>query len=45
MGYKGVMTAYDAAIAKKTVPAYVDTGFIIVTKDNIDTTEAKNVLY
>jgi ribose transport system substrate-binding protein len=45
MGYKGVMTAYDASIGKKTVPATVDTGFIMVTKDNIDTPEAKNVLY
>jgi ribose transport system substrate-binding protein len=45
MGYQGVMTAYDAAIAKKKVPAKVDTGFLIVTKDNIDSTQAKNVLY
>jgi len=45
MGYLGVKTAYDASIGGKTVPAGVDTGFIIVTKDNIDTQEAKNVLY
>jgi ribose transport system substrate-binding protein len=45
MGYLGVKTAYDAAIAKKTVQAYVDTGFLMVTKDNIDSQEAKNVLY
>ena len=45
MGYLGVKTAYDAAIAKKKVPAKVDTGFLIVTKDNIDTPAAKNVLY
>jgi len=45
MGYLGVKTAYDASIGKKTVPATVDTGFIMVTKDNIDSTEAKNVLY
>ena len=45
MGYLGVKTAYDAAFAKKQVPAKVDTGFIIVTKDNIDTPAAKNVLY
>jgi ribose transport system substrate-binding protein len=45
MGYQGVMTAYDAAIAKKKVPAKVDTGFLIVTKDNINSTPAKNVLY
>ena len=45
MGFKGVMTAYDAGIAKKSVEAYVDTGFLMVTKDNIDSQEAKNVLY
>jgi len=45
MGFLGVKTAYDASIAKKTVPAYVDTGFLIVTKDNIDSQDAKNVLY
>ena len=45
MGYKGVMTAYDASIGGKKVEAYVDTGFLIVTKDNIDSKEAKNVLY
>jgi len=45
MGYLGVKTAYDASIGKKKVNNYVDTGFLLVTKDNIDTTEAKNVLY
>jgi ribose transport system substrate-binding protein len=45
MGYLGVKTAYDASIGGKTVEAYVDTGFIIVTQDNIDKPEAKNVLY
>jgi ribose transport system substrate-binding protein len=45
MGYLGVKTAYDVAIAKKKIAAYVDTGFLLVTKDNIDTTAAKNVLY
>jgi ribose transport system substrate-binding protein len=45
MGYVGVKTAYDAAIAKIKVPAKVDTGFLIVTTDNIDSTAAKNVLY
>jgi ribose transport system substrate-binding protein len=45
MGYVGVKTAYDIAIAKKKVPVKVDTGFLIVTKDNIDSTAAKNVLY
>jgi ribose transport system substrate-binding protein len=45
MGYLGVMTAYDVAFAGNTVEPYVDTGFLMVTKDNIDSTEAKNVLY
>ena len=45
IGYLGVKTAYDAAFAKKTVPLTVDTGFIMVTKDNIDSQDAKNVLY
>jgi len=45
MGYLGVKTAYDAAFLNKTVDAYVDTGFLMVTKDNIDSTDAKNVLY
>ena len=45
MGYLGVKTAYDVAIAKKKVAAYVDTGFLIVTKDNVDSQAAKNVLY
>jgi ribose transport system substrate-binding protein len=45
MGYLGVKSAYDVAIGKKKVPAKVDTGFLIVTKDNIDSTAAKNVLY
>ncbi|NLF50389.1 MAG: ABC transporter substrate-binding protein [Leptolinea sp.] len=45
MGFMGVKTAYDVAYAGKTVPAVVDTGFLLVTKDNVDSTEAKNVLY
>ncbi len=45
MGYLGVKTAYDAAFGGKTVEAYVDTGFLMVTKDNIDSQDAKNVLY
>jgi len=45
MGYLGVKTAYDAAFGSATVPAYVDTGFLLVTKDNIDSQDAKNVLY
>jgi len=45
MGYLGVMTAYQAAFEGQTVEHFVDTGFVIVDKDNIDSTEAKNVLY
>lgn len=45
MGYLGVKTAYDVAFGGKTVEAYVDTGFLVVTPDNIDSEEAKNVLY
>jgi len=45
MGYVGVKTAYDVAIGKKKVNAKIDTGFLMVTKDNIDSTAAKNVLY
>jgi ribose transport system substrate-binding protein len=45
MGYLGVKTAYDAAIGGKKVEHFVDTGFIMVTKDNIDSKDAKNVLY
>jgi len=44
MGYLGVKTAYDAAMGK-SIEAYVDTGFLMVTKDNIDSQDAKNVLY
>jgi len=45
MGFLGVKTAYDVAFAGKKVDAYVDTGFLMVTKDNVDSQEAKNVLY
>jgi ribose transport system substrate-binding protein len=45
MGYLGVKTAYDVAFAGETVPEFVDTGFIMVTKDNIDSQDAQNVLY
>jgi ribose transport system substrate-binding protein len=45
MGYLGVMTAYQAAFEGKTVEHFVDTGFIIVDKNNIDSQDAKNVLY
>ena len=45
MGYLGVKTAYDVAFGVKEVPAYVDTGFLMVTPDNVDSQDAKNVLY
>jgi len=45
LGYLGVKAAYDVAIKHKKIDAKVDTGFLIVTKDNIDTEAAKNVLY
>jgi ribose transport system substrate-binding protein len=45
MGMLGVKTAYDASFGGKTVEPYVDTGFLLVTKDNIDSKDAKNVLY
>ncbi len=45
MGYMGVKDAYSVAFADQAVPAYVDTGFLMVTKDNIDSQDAKNVLY
>jgi ribose transport system substrate-binding protein len=45
MGYMGVKYAYDVAFDNKTIPAYIDTGFLMVTKDNIDSQDAKNVLY
>jgi ribose transport system substrate-binding protein len=45
MGYMIVQTAYQVAFEDKPVEHFVDTGFIIVDKDNIDTKDAKNVLY
>lgn len=45
MGYLGVKYAYDVAIGKKKIDARIDTGFLMVDKDNIDTQDAKNVLY
>lgn len=44
MGALGVKTAVDV-LNKKTVPKFRDTGVVMVTKTNIDTAEAKNVLY
>jgi len=45
MGYLGVMTAFKAALEGETVEHYVDTGFLMVDKDNVDSQEALNVLY
>ena len=45
MGYLGVTMAYDVAYKKAKIPAKIDTGYILVNKDNIDSPEAKNVLY
>ena len=44
MGFKGVKTVVDA-INGKSVPKFVDTGVVMVTKENIEKPEAKNVLY
>ena len=44
MGALGVKTAVDV-LNKKAVPKFLDTGVVMVTKTNIDTPEAKNVLY
>lgn len=44
MGELGVRTVLDV-IAKEPVEKFVDTGVVIVTKDNIEQPEAMNVLY
>jgi ribose transport system substrate-binding protein len=44
MGEKGVNTLVDLLAGKK-VPDFVDTGVVLVDKDNIDTPVAQNVLY
>jgi ribose transport system substrate-binding protein len=44
MGSLGVKTAVEAAQGHK-VPKFRDTGVVMVTKKNIDSAEAKNVLY
>jgi len=45
LGYLGVKDAYDVAFNNKTIPATVDTGYLIVTKDNLSSDAAKGVLY
>ncbi|MGV6987980.1 substrate-binding domain-containing protein [Testudinibacter sp. P80/BLE/0925] len=44
MGYKGV-TAIKDVIDGKKIEKFIDTGVVFVTKDNIDSDEAKDVLY
>jgi ribose transport system substrate-binding protein len=44
MGYLGVKTVADV-IGGKKVGKFVDTGVVVVTRDNIGKPEAKNVLY
>jgi ribose transport system substrate-binding protein len=44
MGSLGVKTAAEVISGKK-VPKFRDTGVVMVTKKNIDSAEAKNVLY
>ena len=44
MGYLGVQSVVKL-VAKQPVPEFLDTGVVIVTKDNIEKPEAKNVLY
>jgi ribose transport system substrate-binding protein len=44
MGELGVKTVVNL-IEKKPVSKNLDTGVVMVTKDNIDKPEAKNVLY
>lgn len=44
MGEKGMKAIMDLLAGKK-VPSYVDTGVVKVTKANIDSPEAKSVLY
>jgi ribose transport system substrate-binding protein len=44
MGEKGIETLVKI-LKKEKVETFVDTGVVLVTKDNIDKPEAKNVLY
>lgn len=44
MGELGVKAIADL-IAGKTIESFINTGVVIVTKDNIDAPEAQNVLY
>lgn len=44
MGELGV-NAVARVIAGETVESFIDTGVVMVTKDNIDAPEAQNMLY
>lgn len=44
MGELGVQAVMDV-LAGETVEPFIDTGVVMVTKDNIDSPEAQNVLY
>ncbi|KMQ78658.1 Ribose ABC transporter, periplasmic ribose-binding protein RbsB [Candidatus Burkholderia pumila] len=44
MGYKGIQTMVNV-IERKPVAKQVDTGVVMVDKQNLDSKEAKNVLY
>jgi ribose transport system substrate-binding protein len=44
MGYKGIQTLVSV-IERKSVSKQVDTGVMMVEKQNLDSSEAKNVLY
>ena len=43
IGYRGVKTAVDA-LAGKDVPPRIDTGIVVVTKDNLDDPEIRKIL-
>ena len=45
MGSMGVTMACDVAFKKARIPAKIDTGYLLANKDNIDSQEARNVLY
>jgi ribose transport system substrate-binding protein len=44
MGYKGIQTVVNV-IEHKKVGKAIDTGVVMVDKQNLDSSEAKNVLY
>lgn len=43
MGYKGVMYAYDVAVGE-TIPEYIDTGVVVVTRDNVDDEDMQGLI-